>query len=230
MPTDSTAATEALADRSGSTDRMGRMAFPTVILKTGLDRVGALLGLVVLSPVLIAIALVLAATQGAPIFFRHARVGKDGRTFGCLKFRTMVPQAPQILQKILESDPIARAEWETSYKLSNDPRVTPFGRFLRKTSLDELPQLWNVLVGDMSLVGPRPVTAQEGQLYGAHFSTYKAVRPGVTGLWQVSGRSDISYADRVALDVAYVRSVSFVQDLRILLLTVYAVLARKGAV
>ena len=209
--------------------RRGPMAFPTRVLKTALDRLGSATLLVLLAPLLATLALVLWATQGGPILFGHRRVGRDGTPFACLKFRTMRTDAAEMLQSILDSDPIAREEWTTTFKLENDPRVTRLGRWLRKTSLDELPQLWNVLKGDMSLVGPRPITESELGLYGAGAAQYKSIRPGLTGLWQVSGRSSLSYDERVALDLAYVRDISFVWDLQIIARTVFSVGLRRGA-
>ncbi len=230
MPADISAAPTNATAAFGAVKSARVMPLPTGILKTTLDRCGAAIALLLLSPVFAIIALIQYTTQGGPIFFAHTRIGKDGQEFGCLKFRSMVPEAEEILAQILASDPIAREEWNANYKFDNDPRVTRFGAFLRKTSLDELPQLWNVLVGDMSLVGPRPITRKEGVLYGHHFAAYKSIRPGVTGLWQVSGRSDTSYDERVALDVAYIRNLSFVRDVQILMQTVLTVLLRRGAV
>jgi lipopolysaccharide/colanic/teichoic acid biosynthesis glycosyltransferase len=141
----------------------------------------------------------------------------------------MVPHAERELQRILDSDPSARAEWERDFKLKNDPRVTWIGRFLRKTSLDELPQFLNVLAGEMSIVGPRPVTRQELNLYGDNAQLYLACTPGITGLWQVSGRNDVSYANRVALDVRYVLTWTPLQDVKIMFRTLPAMLSRRGA-
>jgi exopolysaccharide production protein ExoY len=170
--------------------------------------------------------------DGKDILFRHPRVGRNGRIFLCLKFRTMRPDADAVLQRTLAANPAASAEWRSTRKLKNDPRVTPLGRFLRATSLDELPQLFNVIRGDMSLVGPRPIVSTELEefyrpLGGA--SAYLSVRPGMTGPWQISGRSCSSYEARVALDIAYARSHSIIGDLAILLRTVPAVLRREGA-
>ena len=194
------------------------------------DRVGAALLIVFFSPLLIAIAVVLLVKEGKPIFFGHERVGRDGKPFDCLKFRTMVPDAQARLTRLLEADPVARREWEATHKLSEDPRVSCIGHILRRTSLDELPQLFNILRGDMSLVGPRPIVLDESVHYGQHFAEYMSVRPGMTGLWQVSGRSRTTYAQRVAMDVEYVRTRSFLGDLSILLRTVKVVLLRDGAV
>lgn len=192
------------------------------------DIVGALALAVIFSPVLIAAALG-AVLWGQKFLFRHERVGRDGKAFQCLKLQTMVPDAERVLAKLLASDPELRAEWERDHKLKDDPRVTPFGRFLRSTSLDELPQLWNVLKGDMSLVGPRPVTRQELLRYGRNAVLYTMVRPGITGLWQVSGRSNAEYRRRVAMDVCYVKKQSLVLDLWILARTVIVVITRYGA-
>jgi exopolysaccharide production protein ExoY len=193
-----------------------------------LDLLGALILAIVLSPVLVVVGMALARDRG-PIIYSHARTGRNGRTFGCLKFRTMVPNAEQVLRDLLHQDPQLRLEWLRDHKLRNDPRVTTIGHFLRRTSLDELPQLWNVLKGDMSLVGPRPVVREEWQRYGRHINTYLTAKPGVTGLWQVKGRSDCCYRRRVALDRYYVRKRSLSLDISILLQTVKVVLRGRGA-
>jgi lipopolysaccharide/colanic/teichoic acid biosynthesis glycosyltransferase len=198
-------------------------------LKRALDLFGAAALLAVLAVPLVLIAL-LVRVDGGPALFAHRRIGRGGVPFRCLKFRTMVPDAEARLAALLATDPAARAEWEATRKLRDDPRITRIGRFLRASSLDELPQLINVLRGEMSLVGPRPVPEAElAACYGAAAEHYKSVRPGITGLWQVSGRSDTSYADRVALDVAYVTRPSLREDLRILLRTPLVVLFRRGA-
>jgi lipopolysaccharide/colanic/teichoic acid biosynthesis glycosyltransferase len=187
--------------------------------------------LLVLLPVFLAIAVVVAGDGGSALY-SHRRVGRGGRTFGCLKFRSMRPNADRLLAELLAREPSARAEWEATRKLRRDPRVTPIGRLLRATSLDELPQLINVLRGDMSLVGPRPVVQEElDQHYApaAAAADYLSVRPGVTGLWQVSGRSDTDYRERVALDAHYARNPSLRKDLVLLALTVVVVLRCRGA-
>ncbi len=163
-----------------------------------------------------------------PVLFGHPRIGRNGKAFRCWKIRTMVPDADSRLRAHLARNPAAAAEWKRDHKLANDPRVTRFGRFLRRSSLDELPQLWNVLKGDMSLVGPRPIVRTEVRKYGPHRVPYFSVRPGVTGLWQISGRNDITYRERVKLDVAYINSMSLGTDLRVILGTFGAVLARTG--
>ncbi|SDB43991.1 sugar transferase [Belnapia rosea] len=198
-------------------------------LKRALDIAGAGALLLLGAPVFLLLALLVRA-DGGPAFYAHERVGRGGRRFGCLKFRSMVVDSATRLEALLASDPAARAEWEATRKLRHDPRITWIGRLLRATSLDELPQLINVLRGDMSLVGPRPVVAAElAAHYGAAAEHYLAVRPGITGLWQVSGRSDTSYAQRVALDVRYATNPSLLEDVRILLRTPAAVLLRRGA-
>jgi lipopolysaccharide/colanic/teichoic acid biosynthesis glycosyltransferase len=208
-------------------ERDRKALFP--IAKRALDIFGAGVGLVLLAPFFLIVALMVRA-DGGPAFFAHQRVGRGGKLFGCLKFRSMVIDSQARLEALLASDPAARAEWEATRKLKNDPRITPIGRFLRSTSLDELPQLINVLLGEMSLVGPRPVQEAEiDRYYGASAAHYMAVRPGITGLWQVSGRSETSYESRVALDVAYVSRPSLLADLSILLRTPVAVVSRRGA-
>jgi len=198
------------------------------LLKRVFDMAASLLLLCILAPLFIWIALRI-GQSGTPIFFSHSRVGRHGSIFPCYKFRTMVPDADRVLQRLLEADPTARAEWDREFKLKNDPRVTPIGKFLRETSLDELPQIWNVLKGDMSLVGPRPVVVEELQRYGDDRSFYLQVRPGITGLWQISGRNDVDYSYRVSLDTWYVRNWSLWYDLAILMKTVSVVFGRKGA-
>ncbi|NHN87582.1 sugar transferase [Acetobacter sp. LMG 1627] len=167
--------------------------------------------------------------DGGPVFYGHVRIGRKGVPFSCYKFRSMVVDSDTVLDRLLKTDPSAAAEWAASHKLTNDPRVTRVGRFLRKTSLDEMPQLFNVIRGDMSLVGPRPVVTKELEYYGANVRYYKAVRPGITGLWQISGRSDTTYTERVMLDTDYVRKWSLWRDFIILLKTVPAVLLQRGA-
>ncbi|MCX7367708.1 MAG: sugar transferase [Alphaproteobacteria bacterium] len=208
-------------------ERDRKALFP--IAKRALDIIGAGVGLVLLAPFFLIVALMVRA-DGGPAFFAHQRVGRGGKLFGCLKFRSMVIDSQARLEALLASDPAARAEWEATRKLKNDPRITRIGRFLRSTSLDELPQLINVLRGEMSLVGPRPVQEAEiDRYYGASAAHYMAVRPGITGLWQVSGRSETSYESRVALDVSYVSRPSLLADISILLRTPVAVLSRRGA-
>ncbi len=201
---------------------------PGETAKRLLDIVGALTLAVLLSPLLLVVGLMLARDRG-PIIYSHSRTGRYGKTFGCLKFRTMVPNADEVLRDLLHQDQQLKQEWMRDQKLQDDPRVTAIGRFLRRTSLDELPQLWNVLKGDMSLVGPRPVVRDEWQRYGRRLDTFLAAKPGVTGLWQVMGRSDCDYRRRVALDSYYVRKRSLLLDVSILLRTVKVVLQGRGA-
>ena len=197
---------------------------------TVLDFVLGFLVLVFLTPLMGALALAVHLSDGGPTLFAHERLGRGGRTFRCLKFRSMAVDADERLRRLLAADPRARAEWAATHKLRNDPRVTPLGRFLRKSSLDELPQLINVLRGEMSLVGPRPIVGAEISRYGHRFSDYCAVRPGITGLWQISGRSDVDYRRRVAMDVVYARRRPRTGlYLYILVMTAPAVLLRRGA-
>ena len=197
--------------------------------KRAMDILGAGALLLLALPAFLVIA-ALVKLDGGKVFYAHQRVGRGGQLFGCLKFRSMVVDSDQRLAALLARDPAARAEWDATRKLKNDPRVTAIGRFLRASSLDELPQILNVLRGEMSLVGPRPVQASElAAFYGAAAQHYMMVRPGITGPWQISGRSDTSYAQRVALDVAYVTKPSLRTDLKILFRTPVAVLARRGA-
>jgi len=197
-------------------------------LKQVMDRAGALAGLIVLSPVLVALALMV-KRDGGPAFYGQPRIGQHGRKFRCWKFRSMVPNAGEVLQELLARDPEARSEWERDFKLKNDPRVTKLGAFMRKTSLDELPQLWNVFKGEMSLVGVRPVTEAELANYGDRIGDYYAMLPGMTGLWQVSGRNDVTYAERVDMDSQYVRNWSFFGDIGIIFKTIGVMLQKRGA-
>ena len=194
-----------------------------------LNQLAATLLLILLSPVLAIVALLIWRRDGGPVLFTHYRVGHEGKLFRCLKFRTMLRNSEQLLADLLRNDPQARAEWERDHKLDNDPRVTRIGRFLRRTSLDELPQLLNVLRGEMNLVGPRPITVAELTRYGGVRWHYLSVRPGITGLWQISGRNNTTYDERVALDRRYVEQRSFWLDVGILLKTLRAVAVREGA-
>jgi Undecaprenyl-phosphate galactose phosphotransferase WbaP len=199
------------------------------VLKRTMDVLGAGALLLACLPVFLVLALMVRA-DGGPAFYGHERVGRGGRRFRCLKFRSMGTDSAERLAALLESDAEARAEWEATRKLKNDPRVTRVGRLLRSTSLDELPQLINVLRGEMSLVGPRPVPAAELDAeYGASAAHYLAVKPGITGPWQVSGRNDTSYDTRVALDVQYAVNPSLWTDIAILLKTPVVVILRRGA-
>ena len=185
--------------------------------------------LLLLAPLFLLVTLLIRRDGGSALF-RHQRLGANGRVFPCLKFRTMVSESDKVLAHLLATDPAAATEWHVTQKLRRDPRITGVGQFLRKSSLDELPQLINVLKGDMSLVGPRPIVQVEVARYGSNIRHYYRARPGLTGLWQVSGRSDTSYAQRVELDVRYVANWSFWQDIVIVFKTIPAVLLRKGAV
>ena len=199
------------ADAAGEASRatpVARVAAPTggaATAKRILDVLGAIVLGIVFSPLIVTI-MFLMRKSGGTVIYRHRRVGRGGQMFSCLKFRTMVPNADQVLRDLLESDSDLRAEWIRDHKLRHDPRVTRLGRFLRRTSLDELPQLLNVLRGEMSLVGPRPVVREELLRYGRNVGTYLAAKPGITGLWQVTGRNDTDYRRRVVLDTYYVRN------------------------
>jgi lipopolysaccharide/colanic/teichoic acid biosynthesis glycosyltransferase len=188
-----------------------------------------LLALLFLLPLMVVIALAIVAQDGGPIFFAHRRIGRDGRPFYCLKFRSMAVDAESRLGALLASDPIAREQWARDHKLRSDPRVTPLGAFLRRSSLDELPQFFNVLRGEMSVVGPRPIVEAEICRYGRRFRHYCAVKPGITGLWQVSGRTDVDYRARVAMDYLYVKSKSPRLYVWIIVATVPAVIMRRGS-
>jgi exopolysaccharide production protein ExoY len=194
-----------------------------------LDIVIALSGIILLAPLLIVCFAAVIATSPGQALFRHRRIGFKGKYFSCLKFRTMATDAPERLKQLLESDPLAAAEWESNRKLRHDPRVTAIGAALRRSSLDELPQLFNVLSGDMSIVGPRPVTEEELVRYSGARDAYLACRPGITGLWQVSGRSSTTYSKRVACDSFYARNWSMTLDAKILIVTIPSLLLTDSA-
>lgn len=198
-------------------------------LITWLNQLGALILLTLFAPLMAVVAWLIWRKDGNPIFFGHYRVGRDGQMFKCWKFRSMVINSAEMLAELLQNDPIAKAEWDRDQKLTHDPRITPVGAFLRKTSLDELPQLFNVLKGEMRLVGPRPITLAELDRYGEARWHYLNAMPGMTGLWQVSGRSDTTYEERVELDRDYVERRSLWSDAVILVKTIAVVLGKGGA-
>lgn len=197
--------------------------------KRGFDIVGAIAGIIVLGPLLLMLAMLVKFSCGGRVLYGHSRVGRNGTVFRCLKFRTMVENGDHILTQHFARNPGLHEEWIATRKLQNDPRVTRVGAVLRKLSLDELPQIFNILRGDMSFVGPRPVVEDELELYGSAADCYLKSRPGLTGLWQVSGRNDVSYGTRVAFDRHYVENWSFVFDLKILILTFPAVFSSRGS-
>ena len=217
-----------LTNNVQATDRSDRhMATP--YLKRAFDVSSATVAILVLAPIFVFILSLLLLAQGRPIFIKHKRIGRGGQTFGCLKFRTMVVEADAVLAAHLASNPQAQTEWQQTRKLRGDPRVTKFGRFLRKSSIDELPQLLNIIKGEMSVVGPRPIVAAEIGFYGDKINDYQKVRPGLTGLWQISGRSDTTYASRVEFDSTYSASFNFRMDLVIIAKTIPAVFSSRGS-
>lgn len=221
--------TKIVANSNASMSRQTDMPVGGVF-KRSFDIVFSLVALISLLPVFLIIAAMLRVYDKGPTFFIHERVGFDGRRFGCIKFRTMVVDADTRLKELLENDPAARKEFERDRKLKNDPRIVPtIGTFLRGWSLDELPQLINVLLGHMSVVGPRPVTAEEYERYGAVKKEYRSVRPGITGLWQISGRNDMSFEDRVAIDKSYVQRWAMSRDIWIIWRTFDVVYRQQGA-
>ena len=199
------------------------------VLKFCLEVLMSFSAIIVLFPVFLVLALCVKLSSPGPIFYRSWRLGKDGKKIGVLKFRTMYADADARLERMLAGDPEIRKEWEKDFKLQNDPRITPIGNFLRKTSLDELPQFWNVLTGEMSIIGPRPIVEGEVHYYGETYEIRKRVKPGITGLWQVSGRNDTEYSYRVVLDSYYIVNWSIWLDYYIFFKTVLIVLLRKGA-
>ena len=199
------------------------------VFKRIFDLTLTIIGGLMISPLLLIITIAVAIENRGHVIFAHKRVGAAGKKFFCYKFQTMVPDADERLKEYLAENPAARREWEETFKLTNDPRVTKLGNFLRRTSLDELPQLWNVIRGEMSLVGPRPIVQAEVVRYGKNIREYYMVLPGITGMWQVSGRSDTTYPERVAMDTWYVRNWSVWIDIMYLLKTFKAVISGKGA-
>jgi exopolysaccharide production protein ExoY len=196
--------------------------------KRAFDICGATAALVFLAPLLGLLATIIKIADRGPILYRHQRIGRNGVQFGCLKFRTMVTDSEKVLIHYLALNRGAALEWEQTRKLKNDPRITPLGRILRKTSLDELPQLFNILIGEMSFVGPRPIVTAEAPKYGTYISSYLRARPGLTGAWQVSGRNDVSFEDRVALDREYVENWSLMRDIAIIIDTFRVVITARG--
>lgn len=197
-------------------------------IKRCFDIVFASMAIITLSPLLLLIAMLIKFSDGGPVFYRHSRIGWCSRPFDCLKFRTMVQDGNEMFLHHLQTYPEAAREWKSTRKLKSDPRITPVGAVLRELSLDELPQLINILKGEMSVVGPRPVVLDELQLYGSHASSYLDARPGLTGAWQVSGRNDVPYEVRANLDYTYVEKWSFASDIVIILKTIPAVITAKG--
>lgn len=200
-----------------------------LLLKRLFDIGATIVGGILISPLLLAIAIWVYHDSPGPVIFKHRRVGKDGKEFNCYKFRSMCVNSKEVLDHLLATDPKAKAEWDKEFKLKDDPRITKSGAFLRKTSLDELPQLWNVLKGEMSLVGPRPIVQAEVPRYGKYIKEYYSVLPGITGMWQTSGRSDIDYPERVQMDSWYVHNWNVWLDLVLLWRTVSVVVHHKGA-
>lgn len=197
-------------------------------VKRVMDVIGSVLLILLFSPLLLVIAYLI-RRDGGPSLYAQERVGYGGKAFQCMKFRSMIVDSKAHLETFLANNPAARAEWDQDFKLRNDPRITPIGSFLRKTSLDELPQLFNVLRGEMSLVGPRPVVADELARYGAMTSKYVSARPGMTGLWQVSGRNDTTYRERVSLDCYYIENWKIHTDLLLMLKTLTVIFHGRGA-
>ena len=226
---------EFTTSRSGPRDRdahpgeLPSSFFRYRILKRGMDCVLVFLTLPLLLPLIAIIGAVVKFTSPGPIFFSHRRICRNASFFSMWKFRTMCVNSSAVLDQHLRAHPEAREEWNRTHKLKDDPRVTPVGFVLRRFSLDELPQVWNVLTGRMSLVGPRPIVAAEVEKYGECFHCYCRVKPGVTGLWQVSGRSKLAYGERVQLDCAYVNRWSLLRDIKILFLTLKSVVNQDGA-
>lgn len=200
-----------------------------IFIKTILDFILAFLGIIILSPVYLYIAYKIKKEDRGKIIYAYDCIGKHGKIFKCYKFRSMIENSQEVLKKYLEDNVEARSEWETFYKLKNDPRITKIGAKLRKSSLDELPQFFNVLKGDMSLVGPRQIVKDEIIKFGKYIDLYYSVKPGITGYWQVCGRSEVDYKTRVEMTVWYINNWSLLLDIKILIKTVSVVLRKTGA-
>ena len=189
------------------------------LIKSFFDLLFSLLFLITFLPLFLIISFLIKLSSRGPIFFIQKRIGKNNIPFKCIKFRTMHPEAKDILENLLLKDSELKKEFEETHKIKNDPRITIIGKFLRKTSLDELPQFINVIRGEMSIIGPRPIVKEEKKKYGKNLKKVLSIKPGITGLWQVSGRNNLSYKRRVLLDINYVENYNFLMDLRILLRT-----------
>ena len=223
--------TQSLTGANASTKNAARLDYKSAmygITKRIFDIFVSVCALAVLFPIISAVSILLLLTQGGPILISHRRVGKYGTVFPCMKFRTTALNSDEVLARHLAAHPDIKDEWEVTRKLETDPRVTAFGQRLRKSSMDEIPQLLNVIRGDMSLVGPRPITMSEAELYGARISSYTSVQPGLTGLWQVSGIGDASYARRVELDTRYAEERSLIGDFIIIARTIFSMGLTNG--
>ncbi|WP_170386620.1 sugar transferase [Ruegeria atlantica] len=223
--------TSSITLKNSSTKTSSEIAEPFGLYSRAGKRVFDIVLAILLLPAVIPVVLVLwclVRQDGGPGFFGHTRVGKDAKPFKCWKIRSMVVDAESRLQSYLDAHPEAAAEWDRDHKLIHDPRINQLGRLLRETSLDELPQIWNVLKGEMSFVGPRPVVATELVKYGSSASAYLVQKPGITGLWQVSGRNEVTYGERVAMDVDYLTQRNFVMDLKIIVRTFHILVLRTG--
>lgn len=198
-----------------------------IFFKRCFDITGAILGFILLMPLFIVLAILVKVDSKGPVFFSHKRIGKNGKTIGVYKFRSMVSNSQEVFNNFTKEQ---KAEFEKNFKLDNDPRITKIGGFLRKTSLDELPQLLNIIKGDMSIVGPRPIVKAEIDKYGVYSEKLFSVKPGLTGFWQANGRSDTSYEERVQMDMYYIDNRSFILDIKIILKTIISVIKKEGAV
>ena len=210
---------------------LGSLRFSPLAMasKRTVDVVGALLFFIAFLPLFLLVIIGVRMSSPGPVIYRQHRVGRRGRSFSFYKFRSMEVDSDELLSSFLDSNACAKSQWDTYQKLDSDPRITPFGRFIRRTSLDELPQMWNVLKGEMSLVGPRPCMPQQEAFYGKYWPVYCAMRPGLTGLWQVSGRNRLSYQQRVAMDVKYAQQWSLWLDLKIMIKTIGVVVTGYGS-
>ena len=195
-----------------------------ILIKSFLDIIVSLMIIIIFSPIFIFIAILVKLSSRGPIFYLQRRVGKNNTYFNCIKFRTMYPESSDLLENLLENNYKIKKEFEKNHKIKNDPRITPIGKFLRKTSLDELPQFINVIKSEMSIVGPRPIVKEEKIKYGKAFKKVSSIKPGITGLWQVSGRNNLTYRKRIFLDLIYVENYNLLMDIRIITRTIGVIL------
>ncbi|WP_309743566.1 MULTISPECIES: sugar transferase [unclassified Chamaesiphon] len=214
--------------RQAANTRVFRRHKSQDLTKRLFDIVFSLFVLVVFAPLYLVLALIIAGTSSGSVFYIQERVGQNYQRFGCIKFRTMIPNADRLLQEMMAESAELRQEFSENFKLKSDPRITKIGKFLRSTNLDEFPQFVNVLKGEMSIVGPRPLVPEEIERYGTQIDRVLTIRPGITGLWQVSGRNDIPYAQRIRIDVSYVKRRNFWLDLQIVLKTVLMTIMPKN--
>lgn len=218
----------AIKNEAGYSEQIKKVGIYNKYIKRGIDIFLSIIGMIILSPIFCIIAIAIKLDSEGPVFYKHKRIGKNGKTIYLYKFRSMYTDSKERLEMLLKN-PDIKKEWEENFKLENDPRITKVGNFLRKTSLDELPQLLNILKGEMSIIGPRPVIDEELEKYGQNKNKFLSVTPGLTGWWACNGRSAITYEDRMRLELYYVDNQSLLLDIKCVLKTIVIVLKRQGA-